>query len=62
MPKREERENDFVLPNAVEDVHGWSLSSKFSVLCVSLRALPRGENSVKRSGAKFIACIQSDDR
>lgn len=55
MTKREERENDFVLPNAVEDVHRLSQSSELSVLCASLRVLPRGENSVNRSGAKFIA-------
>ena len=54
MTKREEREN-FILPNAAEDVHRWSESLKLSVLCVSLRVLPRGENSVNRSGAKFIA-------
>ena len=55
MTKREEREYDCVLPNAVEDVHRWSQSSKLSVLCIHLRVLSRGENSVNRSGAKFIA-------
>jgi hypothetical protein len=55
VTKHEGRENDFVLPNAVEDEHRRSQSSKLSVLCVSLRVLPRAENSVNRSGAKFIA-------
>lgn len=55
VTKRVDRENDFVIPNAVKDVHRWSQSSKLSVPCVSLRVLPKGENSVNRSGAKYVA-------